>query len=101
MQKKNPIERGLDRFIPSKPDELESGMVVAIFRGRGCDTGVVKKASKRTSLVKFVNGKEERIDNRKLRIIKDKRWIAQTFRQLKNTFPTDEEIFNEAGKCQA
>ena len=100
MKKKSPIERGLDRFIPSRPDELESGKVVAVFMGRGCMTGVVKEVDKRTSLVRFVDGKEERVDNRKLRIIKDKVWIAQTFRQLKNTFPTDKEYEGEVEHAQ-
>jgi hypothetical protein len=101
MKKKHLIERSLDRFLPSRPDELESGKVVAIFLGRGCITGVVKEVDKRKSLVRFVDGKEAWTENSKLRIVQSKVWIAQTFRQLKDTFPTDKEIFDEVEKCQA
>ena len=101
MKRKNPVMRGLDRFIPSRPDELESGKVVAIFVGRGCMSGVVKEVSKRKSLVRFVDGKEEWTDNTKLRLVQNKDWIASTFRQMKDTFPTEKEIFGEVEKCQA
>lgn len=93
MQKKSRMERGLNRFFPSNSDEIKEGVVIGVFRGRGVDLGVIIKLGIRTAQIRLTNGKEERIDIRKIRVIKDKEWIAYTFRELKKKFSTEEEIF--------
>ena len=97
MQKKSRRERALNRFFPSNSDEIKAGVVIGIFRGRGVELGVIKMVGVRKAQIRLVDGKEEWVDNRKLRVIKDKEWIAYTFRELKKSFPTEEEIFGGAG----
>ena len=96
MKKPSRQERGLNRFFPSNAEEIKEGIVIGRFWGRGVDLGVVKKVGVRKALIRLINGKEEWVDNKELRVIKDKEWIAYTFRELKNSFPTEEEVFGGA-----
>jgi len=93
MQKKSRVERGLNRFFPSNSDEIKEGVVIGVFMGRGVSLGVVKTVGVRKVLIRLTDGKEEWVDNRRVRIIKDKEWIAYTFRELNKSFPTEEELF--------
>jgi len=63
--------------------------VVAIFMGRGCISGIVIQPSKRKSKVRCVDGKEEWFDNKKLRTIKEKRWIHEVKGAVAQSFPEE------------
>ena len=69
--------------LMSQKEDIIQGAVVAIFCGRGCDPGIVEQKSKRKSLVYFpFGGKKEWVENKKLFVVHDKKWIAEVLRSV-------------------
>lgn len=67
----------------SQKESIVQGSVVAIFMGRGCDRGIACEVSKRKSLVYFpYTGKKIWVENNKLFVVRDKRWIAEVLRSV-------------------
>lgn len=91
MEKKSRMERSLNRFFPSNSEDVKEGVVIGVFRGRGVDLGVVIKLGIRTAQIRLTDGKEEQVDIKKLRVIKDKEWVAYTFREMKKSFQVEED----------
>jgi hypothetical protein len=58
-------------------EKPKQGDAVAVFMGRGSMGGLILTPSKRKSKVKFVNGNEEWIENKNLRIINDEKWMHE------------------------
>jgi len=68
-------------FRPTK-ERLHHGDVVAIFNGRGCIAGIVLEPSKRKTKIHFSNDDAKWIENKKLILVKDIRWIAMAKREI-------------------
>jgi len=69
--------------LMSQKDDITQGAVVALIFGRGCRPGIVNQKSKRKSLVYFpYDGKKEWIENKRLFVVHDKKWIAEVLRSV-------------------
>lgn len=68
-------------FQPTK-EQLKHGDVVAIFAGRGCIGGIVLEPSKRKTKIHFSNDDIRWVDNKKIILVKDTKWIAMVKRDI-------------------
>src|SRR4030042_4250663 len=68
-------------FQPTK-EQLQQGNVVAIFMGRGCIGGIVLEPSKRKTKIQFSNDDIKWVENKRLILVKDIRWIAMAKRGM-------------------
>lgn len=82
-----------DKFINKNfpKEKIEQGDAVVIFLGRGNISGLVVKTGKRQSRILCVDGVEQYFDNRKIRVIKDERWVHE----IKGAIAKLEEIIKE------
>lgn len=74
----------VDTFINKKfpKEKPQQGDTVAVFMGRGSMGGVILEPSIRKSRVRFVDGKEDWVENKKIRIINDEKWVHEILREM-------------------
>lgn len=84
---KTSIERYMKKFhlqtVSKEQRNIDVGQVVALFYGKGWNPGIIKEVSKRKSLVDFLYGKNQWIDNTKLYIVNDKKQSEDILRRFK------------------
>jgi len=76
-----------EQFIPSNPDDLEKGKIVAVFIGRGCNLGIIEFKGKRQSIIRFMHGGEQLVENKRLLIVDDEKQKEMAIRGIEKHFP--------------
>jgi len=61
---------------------IETGSIVIVFYGMGCNSGIVLKTDKRKSLIRYIDNKQEFVYNKRISVVQDLKLKNFIIRQL-------------------